>query len=286
MDIKPIRCSPVKLNVADVETAAKFSGAVYSDGIWWKELFKGFWWPFDIQEVFRVGIKPPFLKRFIGYQHLTRKEDGNCYLRFMRIEDLQGWGPEILEKKQRSVIRKSFENLNLRKIDKFVEKEAREAMFSWNNLVEWTGWRKKMQAKEFLKYWNSILKTPGATIIGAYKDEVLVGWIIGTLYSNGHCYPNRYVVHRKYFDFSPNDALIYCFLLSAKAMGAKVANFGLFIPEKASLDKFKEHLGFKRTSFPAYISLNPLAKLVIRILKPNQLDRITGWRSVYNQKDK
>jgi len=73
MDIKPIRCSPVKLNVADVETAAKFSGAVYSDGIWWKELFKGFWWPFDIQEVFRVGIKPPLFKKIYRISAFDQK---------------------------------------------------------------------------------------------------------------------------------------------------------------------------------------------------------------------
>ena len=279
--MKPIKCPLIKLNTTDVEIAATSAGAIYSGGIWWRQLYQGFWWPFDIQQPFEVGPKPPLGKRFIGYQHLTEKERANCYLRFMCIENLQNWGPDRLEKKQRSVIRKSFEKLNLKKIDRFDEKEAKQAMFSWNDLVERTGWRKKMQEGEFLKYWNDLLKIPGVTTIGAYKDETLVGWIIGTLYSNGHCYPNRYASHRDYFSLSSNDALIYCFLLSAKAMGAKIANFGLFIPEKPQLDKFKEHLGFKMVSFPAYISLNPLAKLGMQIFKPEQLDRITGWRSIY-----
>ena len=100
---------------------------------------------------------------------------------------------------------------------------------------------------------------------------------MGILYSNGQCYLIRYASHKDYFSLSPNDALIYCFLLSAKNMGAKKADFGLFIPEKPDLDKFKEHLGFLRVDFPAYISLNPLAKFLIKVLKPKELNRITGW---------
>ncbi|KPJ56401.1 hypothetical protein AMJ49_04975 [Parcubacteria bacterium DG_74_2] len=277
MDLKPIKCPLIKLNITNIDVAAKFTGAVYNKGIWWRELYKGFWWPFDIQEEFTVGPKPPFLKAFLGYQHLAKETEANCYLRFMVIKNLQDWGPDKLQKKQRSVIRKAFENLEIRKIDKFNKKQAEQAMFSWNNLVERTSWRKKMTQKTFFNYWNKLFDTPGLTLIGAYKNELLVGWLIGILYDNGHCYPSRYVSHRDYFDLLANNALIYCFLLSAQTSGAKTANFGLFLPDKPGLDRFKEHLGFKRKNFPAYIYLNTLAKLAIKILKPKELNRITGW---------
>lgn len=268
--------SVLRLDSADIESIAKAVGAVFSGGIWWKRLKKGFWWPLDFTEPVNVGRTPPKMK-FWGYQHLNYSQKANSSVRYMFIQNIENYDMKSLKPAVRRNVRESLRSLEFRGISMFDEKEALQAAACWNDLVGRTNWREKMDGGEFCIYWKNLLSLPGHSVIGAFNEGRLVGWLTGTLLDNGNCYATRYASLKESFNLRVNNGLIYTFILSAKESGAQNVNFGLFIPDNPELDRFKENMGFKLTPLPAYTYINPVVKPFISRFFRREVDRLTGW---------
>lgn len=282
-EIKPINCPHIEFNVASIKEVAEAVGAVYSDGAWWKQIKKGFWWLLDFITFVEDNRKPPKM-RYWGFQYLNKSNKTNSILRYMFIADLQKYTLQNIESKARTKTRQSMQCLEIKKISKFNEHEGIQASKCWNELVGRTGWRRTFNKNDFQMYWKNLLFLPGHTVIGAYYEGKLIGWIVGISFDNGNCYMTRYASLNEYFKFRVNNCLNFTFLMSAKNSGLKTANAGIFIPQKPSLDNFKEDMGLKLTSFPAYTFINPILRPVITNIFRKEIDRFTGWYSITNSR--
>jgi len=275
-EVKNIEFPGIEVSAGSETEIGRTTEAIYSDHVWWKKLRTGFWWPIDFSGAIDIGKKPPMM-RFWGYQHLDCSGRANSKLRYMFIANLQEYGLDVLKPNDRNEIRQSFRNLTIRKIRDFDEKEARRARECWNDLVERTNWRDKMSEEVFLRYWKNLLTLPGHNVIGSYYDGQLVGWLVGVIYNNGNCYITRYASLTSFFKLRVNNGLVFAFLISAKQFCAKTVNFGLFIPDRPGLDKFKMNMGFKLMAFPAYTFINPVIRPFVLRLFGREIGRLTGW---------
>ena len=82
--------------------------------------------------------------------------------------------------------------------------------------------------------------------------------------------------HTELLHANVNDALMYCFLVSAKAVpGIHKAHYAIKSYDR-HLEDFKKSVGFTQTNYPAYTCLRPGVRPALKTLFPRQYARMTG----------
>lgn len=264
-------------NPASAMEMGRALGLSVYEGIPWRRLRPGFFWPLDIQTPLPSRARLPWHRAYLGWQYLCPPELANARLELMVLE-LEGFGLHRLKDDKRAVVRKGLRNCDIRPIRVFDAKECERARSIWNALVLRTGWRSESSADLFAREWSSWMELPGHLLVGAYNkaDGMMVGWLLGGLFDSANAYVFRYAADEVFFPLRPNDAMIFSFVMAAQRLGMRRVNFGLPAMGAASLDRFKETLGFKRMGFPSRLELNPVSRWLVRALRPADYRRLKG----------
>ena len=157
---------------------------------WWYQVKPGFAWPVETYKVFDpTHVKLPISKTFVGYQYLTTEEaSANCVVINTNF-DLKNYGPDVLKKDRRKGVRKGLARCSLTMLDSLNDEILDGCMRAWNDLCARTGWKRPVPKDFFGRSWNSILSTPGYSIILARdrRSGQIAGFFITKIIGDTIC---------------------------------------------------------------------------------------------------
>jgi len=249
-----------------------------SDRSWWYQVKPGLCWPVEFMVSRNHRPSLPLRHSFLGYQS-PQHSGTNSRVVFNMIEDLTQFDIGCLDKSKPRALRKASRRCVveiLQTLNSTIEMQATDV---WNSLVERSGWNHPLNPRTLTDSWRRLLDLPGTTILGCFdsNDHRLIAWLICKLIGNV-AYIDTIASHSSYMDHRPNDLLIYSFLMSAKKNShISMAHYSLR-SRIASLERFKESMGFRPCSIPVYTHLRPGVKALLKTLSKRNFERLMGNR--------
>ena len=247
-------------------------------GHWWYCVKPGLAWPVNFFEV--NGTAAAALPRFalLGAQWpVADPAAANSHMVMNVITDLSTYGLEAVDQDKRRAVRKGCRNLTIAAADAADAALAGEACEVWNDHVERTGWNTKMGRKQFVATWAELADWPGTTVLAATDPAEpgrLCAWLI-VRFIDSAVYVDTIASHTRRRQSRPNDALLFTCLVSAKRQAARWAYYSL-AGSVASLERFKQSLGFRPRRFPAALRLRWPLGPILRRLSPGNYRRLLG----------
>jgi hypothetical protein len=270
--------SGLSFTVTDEEEFAHEQGVAgdrvhFSGGVWWRELRSGFCQPcFCTREVDHRRARPQFLRSPAGFNHVAAPgSPANGIYRAILRENMQQYSLQQLERRKRNVVRSAIARLEVRPVTKLEDLlgDGYEVYVSWRQR---TGWGKdKSQRAKYEAWITSAFRRPKRTVLGAYCDYKLVGFMLPAAVLNV-AFISYIASHTDALWAYPNDALYHAFLCVARqTAGIEVANMAT-VSTKPSLDRFKLCYGTIK-ELPCYTWLNP----AVRVLFGRRISERYPW---------
>jgi hypothetical protein len=249
-----------------------------ADGSWWYQVKPGFCWPVEILTPRQAVIRKfPYVKSFVGFQHLIDGRLGNSRQVINTISDLPGYSTECIDAKRRNAIRKGLRECAVETVRAVDGGMVGECHSIWADFTRRTGWKHPVSKAYIDKTFNELLAMPGTTILTG-KDVAsgrCAGFLIAKLIGDT-AFVDTIASHTDLLHTNVNDALMYCFLISAKAVaGIQKAHYAIKSYD-THLEDFKKSIGFSPTTYPAYTCLRPGVRPALKTLFPRQYARMTG----------
>jgi hypothetical protein len=247
------------------------------DGRWWYCVKPGFAWPVDFFDPLPDSARPG-RRSLLGWQFPVAPARANSHVHLNVIQDLSGYTLEgIPGKKRRWTIRKSLREHVYATADPSDAAIAEEARTVWNSHVERTGWNKTMSASGFQASWGELAGCPGTTLLTARQRgeaAAVCAWLICRVIGRT-AFIDTLASHSDRLGGAPNDGLVFTYLESASKLGAGHAHYALK-SSIASLEAFKQALGFTPLAFPTRLQLRPGVATALRLVRPAAYRRLRG----------
>ena len=249
----------------------------YSRGVWWEEVKPFFYAPAAPGLAFERGSSAPNpLLALGGYRHLLPSERGaNGLLTANEIPDLRAYRLENLRTMVRHNIRRGLRRLRIARVT-----ELRDLLGDGSEIYRgWaerhTGVRTRRSSPEVFARWiTRVHAHPHQLILGAYDGERLVSFIIGESIQ-GTANIAMCFTHSDYYRLTPNTPLVFAFITICQQNPAiQRSRHGLRISDE--LAQFKENLGYRQITYPAYISIPAAVRPLARWFFPAQYRRLMG----------
>lgn len=249
-----------------------------SDGHWWWLPKPRFAWAADFWTPFERPPRMPLSRGLLGYQYPVAFDFADSLAHFNVIRDLPGYDIKNVEMKKRGFVRKQgLVEIELTHLDPTSTREREEARIVWNSHVERTGWNATFSPDAFGDVWGPLADHAGTNVLGARDKQTgeLCAFLI-TRVVGGCAFMDTIASHSERQKKRPNDTIIFIALYNAARMsGVRHANY-FYRSDIRPLEKFKRSLGFDPYGLPSRLELNPLARCVLRLLKPGALRRLRG----------
>ncbi len=249
-------------------------------GRWWWLVKPGFAWPFDFFTSFTSadGVRP--LRRLLGWQFPVNEPHADSRVHLNVIHQLHGYDLDRLEnKKRRNTIRKALRELLIEPADPSDQRLIVEAQEVWDSHVARTGWNSPMSVETIGASWRELANWPGTTVLVARRrtDGSLCAWLIARIIDNT-VFIDTLTSHSDRLESCPNDGLVFQCLRSAALLGVQHAHYALK-SRIASLEAFKQALGFTPHPFPTKLHLRPFVGTLLRTMRPALYKRLCGDES-------
>lgn len=246
-------------------------------GRYWFCVKPGFAWPVDyFRTVDYRAWSPNFSTWMLGCQFPVSDAAADSKVWMNVMFDLTAYDITRVVSDKRRAVRKGLKNLDLVPLDPSDRAVSDEAVEVWNSHVTRTGWNTVFEADNFAASWAELRDWPGTTIIGAREktDGKLCSWTIIRCVDDV-AYVDTLASHTDRLANRPNDAVVFSALFFAARCGLTKAHYSLK-SSIASLEAFKESLGFIPHPFPAKLNLRFPVGLALKTLKPGMYRRLLG----------
>lgn len=243
---------------------------------WWWYVKPWFAWPVDFFTPIATPdkVRPRF--KLLGWQFPVVESEADSHVHLNVIRDLAGYDLDRIEnKKRRHTIRKALREHQYAVADPADTNLTAEACEVWNSHVHRTGWNTPMSVDTFQASWSELATCPGTTVLTARErggSGALCAWLIGRVIDET-AFVDTLTSHTDRLFDSPNDGLVFLYLLSAARMGVAHAHYAL----KSSiqtLESFKQALGFVPHPFPARLCIRRPVGTALRLLWPQIYRRL------------
>jgi hypothetical protein len=252
-----------------------YSRPFEADGRWWFRVKPGFAWPVDFFRTLDGSPRQVARRALLGWQWPVSPEQANSAVAMNVIHDLTSYGIGSVASAKRRAVRKGLKNLRIGPAAAGDPALAREACEVWNSHVARTGWNQPMDAGRFAASWAELANWPGTTVLAARGgDGLLCAWLIARCIDDV-VYIDTIASHSDRREDRPNDAMIYLALTAASKAGLRRAHYSLQ-SSIASLEEFKQSLGFVAHRFAARLRLRWPVGPALRLLRPRIYRRLHG----------
>ena len=267
------------MSVEEAVTAARKveSRFHYSRGVWWEEVKPFFYSPAAPAQTFERGSSAPNpLLAIGGFRHLVpASASANGSVTFNEIPDLRSYRLEDLRSMVRHNVRRGLRRLRIARVTKLRDLlgDGYEIYRGWAE--RHTGVRTRRSSPEVFARWiTRVHAHPHQLILGAYDGERLVSFIIGESIQ-GTANIAMCFTHSDYYRLTPNTPLVFAFITICQQNPAiQRSRHGLRISDE--LAQFKENLGYRQITYPAYISIPAAVRPLARWFFPAQYRRLMG----------
>jgi hypothetical protein len=252
---------------------------IWRDGIWWRQVRPLFYVPlYPFQEFGPGSHRPPFLSGAGGYQHLVPSSDAaNSRMNFFVFTDPQAYSLDHVKHHRKQNIKKGLRLLELKEIHD-PQEFIRTAYPVYLSFYSRTHYRVRNERRDhscFAAWAETLFAFPKLLILGAwhagalcavhisYRVEDVV--LLATFFSNSDALPLRVL-----------DVTLHVLRERAAALpGLQWLLLGK-VSGKKGLDDSKLGRGAVVLSKPAFVSLNPLSRLALRLGVPGCYARLLG----------
>ena len=257
--------------------AATGRKVVEHDGVFFNEVSPGYkvYWPIDVLHPHARAIKAIPATR--GHKMVVADPaKANGFLNIMVARDVPDFDIGLLSKKRRSDVRRSLKRIEVRFMDEPEGLIAQGASDVDASFRERTGYGSVRSKPEFEEWLRSVMRHTGQRWYGAFVEGRLAGFSCMTVVNRNACI-GLLEVHTDFLADGTSTALLYELCRRSRDSGqVDQIYFGLH-SEKASLNRFKEGMLFKRRDLPCYVHLRVPMRWAVRLLKPRSYDRLIGF---------
>jgi len=249
----------------------------FSGGVWWREVKPFFYMPanFMSQAVPRMAKPNPWLA-LGGYYHMVPSgAASNGAIVTNEIRDPANYGLQSLQGKKRQQIRKLFTQFRYARVEKLDDLLGD----GFRIYLDWAK-RKNPRVKRsnpavFARWITSLFHHPHKLILGSYHGERLVAYLTAEAVE-GVANATDFFSDSNYAREAPSVALRYSY---AKIAAQSPAVYKVCDGLRSLIDSV-EHLklllGFQHVPYPAFISLRPVLRPLVRRLLPMEYSRLMG----------
>jgi len=252
---------------------------VQRDGIWWRQVRPLFYMPlFPFQEFSPGSQRPPGLARIGGCQHLVPSPDAaNSRMNFFVFAEPQDYSLEHVKHHRKQNIKKGLRHFELKEVHDLQEfiRAAYPVYLSFYSRTHYWYHSQRRDQRCFAVWAKTLFDFPKLLILGAWHEDALCAFHIS--------YRVEDVLVLDTF-FSHSDALHLRVLdVTYHALRERAAAVPdlqwLFLGRvsgKKGLDDSKLGRGAVVLSKPAFVLLNPLSRLALRLGLPGCYAKLLG----------
>lgn len=230
------------------------------DGVWWQQVRPGFCKPVNPVRTVPIGsAAPKYSRSFLGFSHpTTRTATANHSWDVMALEEgaLRTFGIEGLKPRKRSTIRKALRTLSIDHIAN-IDDHLDDLNAICVSAAERTGhglppehYLNRRNAWE--RFMRNEFQIPGREWWGVFHETRLIAYIYAFLIE-GTMHISAAKSHSDGLRLKPNDAVVFSFLEYCRDRpDCDEVIFGDASPDTPSLNRFKEHFGFRKCAIPIH----------------------------------
>jgi hypothetical protein len=247
-------------------------------GRWWYSVKPAFAWPVDFFQPLAGPPRGRMFRRLLGWQYPVADGRQNSAVHMNVILDLSGYGINSVEESKRRAIRKGMRALEVVALQPNDAATASDAYEVWKSHTQRTGWNSAMLPERFAASWAELAHWPGTTVLAARaKGGPVCAWLVAR-WIDDTVFVDTLASHSQRLQDRPNDLIAFSCLKAASEQGARHAHYSLK-SNIASLEAFKQSLGFVATAFPAHLQLRFPVRVGLRALRPKLYARLIGQES-------
>jgi len=250
----------------------------FSDGVWWREVKPFFYLPANFMtRVVPHRSKPKPWRVLGGYYHMVPQGfTSNGVIVTNEISNPSSYRLESLKANKRREIRRAlafFRICRVKGLDDLLG-DGYRVYLDWEKKTK--NVRDKRSNPAVFKRWiTRTFRHPYRLILGAYAENHLVAFqIIEAV--EGVANISYTFSDSSFKALTPSSALRYTYIRICGLHGEIRTACGGFRSLKESLERYKSELGFQHVSYPAFISLQPLIRPLVRWLMPLEYRRLMG----------
>lgn len=247
------------------------------DESWWYQVKPGLCWSVNVLSSCSEIPRLPVQKSFLGFQCLCKNSISNSKQIINTILNIAQYDESSINSKRRNSIRKGVSLCTLKVLSDINESIIEECTEVWNNFVQRTGWKKRIETEYLKKTWSELLELPGTTIIlGREKTSGRIGGFLITKLIGDTAYVDTIASHSAFLKINVNDILMFSFIKSSQQIPhIKKVHYAIkSFDEK--LEKFKTSIGFSHEIYPSYTYLRPGIKFILKIARKKNYNRLIG----------
>jgi hypothetical protein len=268
------------MTIAEVVEADRTVGEHFhfSDGIWWREVKPFFYLPASFMTALvphQAGPQP--WRALGGYYHMVPQGvPGNGMIVTNEVSSPAGYELSSLGRDKRRQIRRALSVLRIGRVE-----ELNDLLGDGFRIyLDWEKKTKDVRVKlsnpaVFNRWITHAFHHPYNLILGAYVENRLVAFLIVDAVE-GVGQALKICSDSSFDELTPSSALYYAYVKICghnEQIHKACAGFRTLIP---SLEHYKSRLGFQHVSYPAFISLRPVIRPLVRWLLPMEYRRLMG----------
>jgi hypothetical protein len=251
------------------------------DGVYWRQVRPFFYRPLlATQEYVPRAVSAPPLALFGGFQHaLASSEKANSLLNILMFEDIRNYSIDSLERHKRKQVRSAARYFVVRPIvdvNEFKEK----AFPVYSSFYQRTQYQYKAERRErdyFCLWAQGLFSFPKVAVVGAYQEGQLVAvsisqWVEDTIvYSMVFCAAEALRLNVTSF--------LLHLLREAAANSEQVKRISVGMYKyrgRTGVDEFYFTRGCSLVRKPAFLSINPAMKVILKSSLPRQYAMLLG----------
>jgi hypothetical protein len=250
----------------------------FSTGVWWREVKPFFHLPASFMtRIVPHQAKPNPWRSMGGYYHMVPEGvTGNGLIVTNEISDLAHYGLESIGRDKRRQIRRGLASLRIRRVEELnhLLGDGFRVYLDWERKTNDV--RVKLSNPAAFNRW--ITRTflhPYELILGAYAEDRLVAFLIVDAVE-GVGQALKICSDSAFDELTPSSALYYAYVkICGQNSQIRKACAG-FRTLKPSLEHYKSRLGYQHVAYPAFISLPPVIRPLVRWWLPTEYRRLMG----------
>jgi hypothetical protein len=250
----------------------------FSDGVWWREVKPVFYLPASfMMRIVPHQAKPNPWLALGGYYHMVPEGvPGNGLIVTNEISNPASYQLESVRAKKRKQIRRALDFFRIGCVEDLNDLLGD----GFRVYLDWEKKTKNVRVKRsnpaaFNQWITGAFRDPYKLILGAYAQNHLVAFLIADAVE-GVANISKSFSDSSFNALTPETALIYAYVIICGHHGQiRKACAGLR-SLKDSLEHYKSELGFQHVSYPAFISMRPVIRPLVRLLMPSQYRRLMG----------
>jgi hypothetical protein len=250
----------------------------FSDGVWWREVKPFFYLPASFMtRIIPHQAKPKPWRALGGYYHMVPEGvPANGLIVTNEITNPASYQLESPKANKRREIRRGLAFFRISRVE-----ELNDLLGDgFRVYLDWEKRTKNLRIKRsnpvvFEQWITRTFRHPYKLILGAYAQNQLVAFLIADAVE-GVANISESFSDSSYNALTPKSALVYAYVRICGRHREIRKACGGFRSLKDSLEHYKSELGYQHVSYPAFISVRPLVRPLVRWLLPLEYRRLMG----------